>query len=219
MEEVVEIEPNHLTLKRTHPVSIALKKKSYLFRKMNLSKNSKMTYDVTSITENPELFKTIIDWLAKRYRAMGSDGPTHIIGIDSCGCYIAAPLALELGIPFVPMRRGVLTESDFIMEGENKKSLNPPLFVRNGSINSASRVALVDDFIANGRTMEAALDCVQVVGAKIVEAIVICEITELGGFKHIHEIYNYKDLRFVSLFRLHRVSDILYMPTKILSKI
>ncbi|CCW64082.1 unnamed protein product [Phytomonas sp. EM1] len=219
MDGLVEISPNHFTLKKSHPVYVALREKSTRLRKLDSSKEYKPLYDVTTITESPELFKTIIDWLATRYRAMGSDGPTHILGIDSCGCYIGAPLALVLGIPFLPLRRGALTEGDFVMEGENKKAPNPPLFVRNGSLSPDSRVVVVDDFIANGRTLEAALDCVQVVGSKVLEAIAMCEIIELEGFKHVHDIPNYKDVRLMSLFRLHKVSEVLFMPRRFQAKI
>lgn len=75
-------------------------------------------YDV-SITENRVLFKQLISWLAARYRLMGSDGPTHILAIEARGCFIGAPLAVELGLPFVALRQDDPSPNAYVSSGDS----------------------------------------------------------------------------------------------------
>ena len=71
-------------------------------------------YDVSGITENPEVFQLVVDFFVERYRAQGANGPTHIAGFDARGFLFGPPIALALKIPFVMIRKaGKLPASSF----------------------------------------------------------------------------------------------------------
>lgn len=61
--------------------------------------------------------KAIRDFFVARYKAMGSNGPTHILGFDARGFLLGPMIAVELGLPFVLMRKaeknaGLLIKSE-----------------------------------------------------------------------------------------------------------
>lgn len=62
-------------------------------------------YDVSGITENPEVFQMVVDFFVERYRSQGAEGPTHIAGFDARGFLFGPPIALALKIPFVMIRK------------------------------------------------------------------------------------------------------------------
>ena len=73
-------------------------------------------YDVSGITESPEVFKAVVNLFVERYRAQGANGPTHIAGFDARGFLFGPPIAMALDIPFVMIRKagklpGVLVSS------------------------------------------------------------------------------------------------------------
>lgn len=217
--ELVEVSPGHFTLNKHHPLFLSLCDKTTFFTIPSTSEKVPRLYDVSTITENPALFKQIISWLANRYRFMGTDGPTHILGVETRGCFVAAPLAMELGIPFVPLRHDNLTENSFVNEGESDKPPNPPLSYRHNAITKDSQVVIIDDFISTGRTMDAALDCVEIVGAKVVECFAVCDMEEGGGINYIRGEHPGKTIQFLSLFRLRNSLEVLFVPKKYRSRI
>ena len=58
--------------------------------------------DVTSLMEDPAAYKATIDLLAETYKDMGF---TKIVGTEARGFLFGAPLALELGVGFIPVRK------------------------------------------------------------------------------------------------------------------
>lgn len=144
-------------------------------------------YDVASITECPATFRSVINVLADRYSVPG--GPTHVAGYDARGFAIGAPLALELGIPFVLLRKdakspGVLVESAGYDKEYAEEKLDK-MCLRVGSIKRGSRVVLVDDLIATGGTAISGMQLVQELGATVYEFTAILSLPFLGGVEKI----------------------------------
>lgn len=211
--ELVAVGPHQFTLNAENPLFQELTQPNKLYSNPNTKANQPRLYDVSSISENPTLFKDVVRFLAHRYRTMGKKGPTHILAIENRGCILGAPLALELGVPFIPMRHERRSENSFVSEGEDKLP-TAPLSVRNNSINANSRVVIVDDFIISGETMISALDCARIVGSTVVEAFAVCDMSESGGVEQIHSLEPYKKLNVLTLFRLRNSLDVLLCTYK-----
>ncbi|CAD2215911.1 Phosphoribosyl transferase domain containing protein, putative [Angomonas deanei] len=169
----------HSTLHRKDPLFAELTEHARFLALPNQSGKVPRMYDVSSITENPVLFKKTVLFLANRYRQL-QPPPTHILAIESRGFVLGAPLAMELGIPFVLMRTQPPAPASF-EDFDQERSLLPTIVVRNKSINASSRVVIVDDIISSGCTMVSAVECVNVVGANIVEIVAVCDMIEGGG--------------------------------------
>ncbi|RNF19772.1 adenine phosphoribosyltransferase [Trypanosoma conorhini] len=184
---VVERSPKHLVLSESHPLSKELY--ANVFGEVLSSKHGTVTqlFDVSSITERPLLFKKVIGFLAERYRAMGKAGPTHILSLESRGYVIGAPLAFELGIPFVLAQVTKRFPSSFVHEDKALTYLPPSFSIRNGSLSKDSRVVIADDFIATGRSLTSVLRLTEeIVGAAVVEAVVVCDVPLLNGVEAVH---------------------------------
>ncbi|KAG5476311.1 hypothetical protein LSCM1_04018 [Leishmania martiniquensis] len=207
--DLVEVGPHHYMLNPEHPLSKALVDAAQYTTSVSAPQTKiPRLYDVSTITEKPALFKRVLHFLADRYRAMGAQGPTHVLGIETRGCILGAPLALLLHLPFVPMRRDDISESAFITEGDDKPPAQP-VAVRNNSIDAASRVVIVDDFISSGCSMDAAMDCAVVAGSTVVEAVAVCDTSVSGGVDYIHKEKQFKHTNVLTLFRLRSNLDVL----------
>lgn len=145
-------------------------------------------YDVSGITESPEVFKAVVNLFVERYRAQGADGPTHIAGFDARGFLFGPPIAMALNIPFVMIRKagklpGVLVSSGkYVTEYSTDETV-----MRLGSVKAGDRVVLVDDLIATGGTALAGFNLVDQLGARVHEFAAMVSLPFLDGVKKIHE--------------------------------
>lgn len=217
--ELVEVSPRHYTLDKKHPLYTALSH-TVVSASLSTCGLSHRLYDVSSITENHALFSAVIEWLAKRYESMGHKKPTHIIGVEAWGCIMASPLALRLGIPFVPSRRESLPENLFVGTGDgDEKPPNPLMSLRSNSIDAGSRVVVFDDFIDTGKTIDGVLDCVAVAKASVVEVVAVCDMIEAGGVAYIQRESPIKDLHILTFLRLQNRREVLFPPKKFKSRL
>ncbi len=135
-------------------------------------------YDITTLLQDPAALRQVLDWLAveARLRDVGA-----VVGIESRGFIFGAPLAVELGIPFVPVRKpGKLPAAHMSMEysleyGESR------LDIHADAVAPGTRVVIIDDLLATGGTALATAKLVELIGGKV--ALIACalELTFLGG--------------------------------------
>jgi adenine phosphoribosyltransferase len=127
-------------------------------------------------------FAKLIDGLAEHYESMGLD---YIAGVDSRGFIFGAPLALKLGIGFVPIRKAgklpskTISESYSLEYGEDELEMHVDAF--HGK--AGAKVLLIDDLIATGGTAVAAAKLISRVEAECVEACFLISLEFLGGRK------------------------------------
>lgn len=160
--------------------------------------------DVSSVTESPETMKCIRDFFVKRYRSM-EEPITHIIGFDARGFLFGPMLAVELGVPFVLMRKaeknpGLLIKSE-PYDKEYSEVAPEVMTIRRGSVPPGSRVVLIDDVLATGGTVLSGLQLVEACQATAVEVATILALPFLKGVEKIHSTAGgkYKSTRFIAL--------------------
>ncbi|XP_003694367.1 adenine phosphoribosyltransferase [Apis florea] len=104
-----------------------------------------------------------------------------IVGLDSRGFLFGPIICMELGKPFVPIRKkgklpGKVFNLTFNMEyGEDTFE------IQTEQIKQGSRVLIVDDLLATGGTMGAAVELVKAVGGEVIECLIIIELIGLKG--------------------------------------
>lgn len=217
MKDAVQISPNTFTLNSKHPLYALLTKQancSYVRIKDHVRKVRRL-YNISNLTEDPQVMRGMVNFLVERYRAMGENGPTHILGIPACGYALAAPLALELNIPFIPLSIELPPESSFVTEGDDQQAPLPLLSIRSGSITAKSRVVILDDQILTGKTAISALDCVQIAGAEITEFVAICDMAQLGGINRIRKDSSFREVQIFTFFRLQSSGDVMFPKKKL----
>jgi len=140
--------------------------------------------DITTLLNNPQAFKTLMDHLAYRYRDMDID---YIAGIDARGFIFGSILADRLGVGFVPIRKKgklpytTVAQKYSLEYGYDEIEVHIDAFGVDGcSCNGkTSNVLLIDDLIATGGTAKAAVELINQVGANCIEACFILELTFL----------------------------------------
>ena len=104
-----------------------------------------------------------------------------VVGVESRGFILAAPLALALGTGFVPVRKpGKLPGKKFGVEYTLEYGTDR-LEIHADALTPGSRVLVVDDLLATGGTMQAACRLVEQVGATVVGCAFVMELVDLMG--------------------------------------
>lgn len=139
-------------------------------------------YDISTLLANAKAWHETIERIADAVRP---HKPDVLAGIESRGFLLAAPLALALGTGFVMLRKqgklpGITVRHTYALEyGTDTIEIQGDAFER------GKRVVLVDDLLATGGTMAAAVTLLEQVGAIVPAAACIVELTFLEGRKRL----------------------------------
>ncbi|MEC4725667.1 adenine phosphoribosyltransferase [Shewanella sp. D64] len=148
--------------------------------------------DVTSLLEDPIAYRATIDILAQHYK---DHGFTKIVGTEARGFLFGAPLALALGVGFVPVRKPGKLPRETISESYELEYGHDVLELHIDAINENDKVLVVDDLLATGGTIEATVKLIRKLGGEVKHAAFVISLPELGGDKRLQEM----DLKLVTL--------------------
>jgi adenine phosphoribosyltransferase len=141
--------------------------------------------DITPILSDANLFKRTIRHFARVYQDREI---TAIVGMESRGFLFGAPLALELGVPFVPARKpGKLPYEVVAFEYELEYGTNT-LEMHIDAVGSGDHVLIIDDLLATGGTAAATVRLIEQLGATVAGCAFAVELTFLEGRKALGTI-------------------------------
>ncbi len=140
--------------------------------------------DITPLLHNPKTFRILIDIFVHRY--MDKD-IAYVAGLDARGFIIGSALAYQLNAGFIPIRKKGKLPFDTISESYQLEYGNATVEMHTDAVKKGDRVILIDDLIATGGTMLAAIKLLQKLEANIVENAAIIEFTDLDGAHKIRE--------------------------------
>lgn len=132
--------------------------------------------DITPLLADAEAFALVVAAMAEP--AAGAD---VVVGLEARGFLLGAAVAHAAGLGLVPVRKAgklpaVAARRHYQLE-YGQATLELPA----GVLSPGTRVYLVDDVLATGGTLVAGCDLVEQVGAEVVGAGVLIELTALGG--------------------------------------
>ena len=137
-----------------------------------------MFRDVTGILDDAAAFKLTIDILADKFKA-GSY--TKIVGTEARGFLFGAPLALAMGLGFVPVRKpGKLPRATFSQDYQLEYG-HDTLEIHQDALTDNDNVLIIDDLLATGGTIEATTKLIRRSGAKVTDAAFVISLPDLGG--------------------------------------
>ncbi len=139
-------------------------------------------YDISTLLIDPEAWRETIGRLAEAARAFR---PEVLAAIESRGFLLAAPLALELGVGFVMVRKVGKLPGTVISHSYDLEYGSDTLQLADGLIRRGSRALVVDDLIATGGTAAAAVELLRKVGAEVVGALFLIELEGLEGLARL----------------------------------
>ncbi len=134
--------------------------------------------DITPLLADPAAFHATIDRLAERFQGEKIDA---IAAAEARGFFFGPPLALRLGVGFVPIRKpGKLPYHKIGLEYALEYGTDR-LEVHSDVLGPGRRILLLDDVLATGGTMAACRDLVVQTGAEVAGFAFVIELTFLGG--------------------------------------
>ena len=134
--------------------------------------------DVTSLLEDPKAYALSIDLLVERYK---NAGITKVVGTEARGFLFGAPVALGLGVGFVPVRKPGKLPRETISETYDLEYGTDQLEIHVDAIKPGDKVLVVDDLLATGGTVDATVKLIRRAGGEVADAAFIISLPSLGG--------------------------------------
>lgn len=159
--------------------------KSYIRTIPDYPKEGIMFRDITSLLQNALGLKLAINQLTERYKNFQID---KVVGIEARGFIIGTPLAINLGVGFVPIRKKGKLPYTTISEEYELEYGTDQIEIHTDAINKGERILLVDDLIATGGTAEAAIKLITKMDGEIVENCFIIDLPDIGGRKKLESM-------------------------------
>ena len=143
-----------------------------------------MFRDITPLLQDPRLLRAMTRIFVERYAEAGI---SLVAGIDARGFIIGPLIAHQLGVGFVPVRKQGKLPFETVSATYDLEYGTATVELHIDACKSGDRVLLVDDLIATGGTMLAAVKLLRQLGAEVVEGAAIIELPELGGAAKLRE--------------------------------
>jgi len=138
-----------------------------------------MFRDVTSILQDADGLHLAIDEMMKKIG--NPDDVDVIVGTESRGFIFGMPIAYNLHKPFILVRKKGKLPCETISRTYDLEYGTATIEMHKDSIKPGQRVVVVDDLIATGGTIEAAIKMIEELGGKVVKAVFLMELAGLDG--------------------------------------
>lgn len=134
--------------------------------------------DITTLIGDGEAFKASIDKIVEHLKDKNID---LVVGPEARGFIFGVPVAYALGVGFVPVRKKGKLPCETVGINYGLEYGTDTLEIHRDAIKKGARVAIVDDLLATGGTIEAVAKLVESVGGEVVSLDFAIELTELNG--------------------------------------
>ncbi len=149
-------------------------------------------YDISTLLAHAEAWQATVKRLSAALRPYE---PELLVGIESRGFLVSAPLAYSLGCGFVMVRKRGKLPGKTIPYTSDLEYGSDTIEIQANAIEPGRRVVVLDDLLATGGTMAAAVNLVRNVGGNVTSAACIIELNFLAGRKRldvpVHSILAY----------------------------
>jgi adenine phosphoribosyltransferase len=134
--------------------------------------------DITPLLANGPVFRQVIKDIAAIYSDKGIEA---FVGIESRGFIFGAPLAAELGIGFIPVRKPGKLPAETIKEEYELEYGTDTLEIHSDSFANLKKVVIIDDVLATGGTLAATAKLVEAAGGDVASLFCLLELGFLNG--------------------------------------
>ncbi len=135
-------------------------------------------YDITTLLKDPTGLEETIDAMTEACRGMDID---TVIGIESRGFIFGTPLAYQLGVGFIPVRKPKKLPAEKLSVSYDLEYGQDSLEMHKDAISEGNNVLIVDDLLATGGTAKAVVDLVESAGGKVAGLLFAVELNFLCG--------------------------------------
>ena len=149
----------------------------------NWPKKGILFHDITPILQDPLHFRLLVDLLVYRYMSQKID---VVAGLDARGFIIGAAVAYQLNVGFVPIRKKGKLPRETVSVSYDLEYGSAEIEMHKDSIKPGQKVVIVDDLIATGGTIEAAIKLVEQLGGEVVKVVFLMELAGLKGRERLN---------------------------------
>ena len=135
-------------------------------------------FDITTILQNPEAFRYVVDTMAEHIKSVPCD---VIVSLESRGFLFASAIAYKLGISHALVRKPGKLPYKTISESYSLEYGTDTIEIHEDAVKSGENVVIVDDLLATGGTVSAAAKLVERLGGKVNAISFFIELEGLGG--------------------------------------
>ncbi|MFX4221013.1 MAG: adenine phosphoribosyltransferase [Thalassobaculum sp.] len=135
-------------------------------------------YDISTLLAHPAAWKETVAQLAEIIKPFK---PDLLAGIESRGFLTAAPLALELGLGFLMVRKKGKLPGPTVPYTYDLEYGTDTVEIQEGAVQPGQRVVILDDLLATGGTLSASVELLRKVGGEVAGGACIMELTFLNG--------------------------------------
>ena len=146
--------------------------------------------DITTVLKDKEAFHYSIYQMAEQLRDKEFD---LIVGPEARGFLIGAPLAYELGVGFIPVRKPGKLPAETISFEYQLEYGTDTLEIHKDAIQPGQKVVIVDDLLATGGTSEAMVKLIEDLGGEVVKMVFLIELSFLPGADKLKD-YNVESI-------------------------
>ena len=154
------------------------KVEDYIITIPDFPKPGIMFRDITGILENADGVKLAVEEMVKLLDGVEFDS---VAGAESRGFMLGMPIAYLLHKPFIPVRKAGKLPRETVSESYDLEYGQATIEIHKTSVKPGDRVVLLDDLIATGGTMKAAVNLIERLGGKVVKIIALVELKGLNG--------------------------------------
>ena len=137
--------------------------------------------DITPLLADGSAFAAVVAALADGHSGSGPGSIDKVVGIEARGFIFAAPVALQLGAGFVPVRKQGKLPAATYAESYQLEYGAATIEMHSDALSPGERVLIIDDVLATGGTASATARLIRRSGAEVAGVAVVVELGFLGG--------------------------------------
>ena len=134
--------------------------------------------DITSVLEDADGLQLAVDSMQEELKDIDVD---VVVGLESRGFIFGMPVAYNLHKPFVPVRKKGKLPCETVSTSYDLEYGSAEIEMHKDSIKPGQKVVIIDDLIATGGTVEAAVRLVEELGGVVVKIVFLMELEGLKG--------------------------------------
>ncbi|MCC8066567.1 MAG: adenine phosphoribosyltransferase [Clostridiales bacterium] len=134
--------------------------------------------DITSILQDADGLQLSIDLIQEKLKGLDFD---VVVGTESRGFIFGVPVAYNLHKPFIPVRKKGKLPCETISREYDLEYGTATIEMHKDAIRPGQKVVVIDDLIATGGTVEAAIRLIEDLGGEVVRVVFLMELAGLNG--------------------------------------
>lgn len=144
--------------------------------------------DITPVLKHPQALKEVVDLMTEHARMLK---PDVIAGIESRGFVFGLPIAINLGLGFIPIRKLGKLPGEKIAEEYALEYGTNTVEMHTDAVEPGQRVVVIDDLLATGGTAAASARLIERLGGVVAGFSFLIELTYLEGRKNLrgYDVY------------------------------